>query len=385
MRSLIPLLWLAAAVAGATPRDPAPEEVALRAADASVAGGALSKRYECININGSYAESLFVSQETAAILVTIDAAATLPVTHAPAAVPPYRVVRLHRAGGEWRVESVAIPEDDVAALVASARDASARTAILGECERFVTPELARRISERADALDAQSDSDHADDLAATARAIAADLGDRGEEARAMWVLGKTLDTRDRIPEARRAHEEAYELAKQAGDDRLIAAALAGIGRERVRLGDSGARDALEQAREMATRLGEDRIAAMATLSIGILVERGGEFSKALQLYGEAVRRAERAGDRVETARVLAQTGSTYAAMNDPLLGYDFIRRGLDAYREAHNVRGVIRTLRNMADMEAADRHFADAEKHLREVEKLLETYPNPRTSAFYGE
>src|SRR5438270_850932 len=233
MRSLIPILWLAAAVAGAAPRDPAPEEVALRAANASVAAGALSKRYECVALNGSTAEPLFVSQETAAILVTIDAAATLPVTHAPAAVPPYRLVRLRRAGGEWRVESVALPEDEVAAL-------------------------------------------------------------------------------------------------------------AGIGRERVRLGDAGARDVLEQAREMATRLGEDRIAAMAMLSLGILVERGGEFSKALQLYGEAVRRAERAGDRVETARVLAQTGSTYAAMNDPLLGYDFIHRGLDGYREAHNVRGVIR-------------------------------------------
>src|SRR5438067_3712258 len=269
MRSLIPILWLAAAVAGAAPRDPAPEEVALRAANASVAAGALSKRYECVALNGSTAEPLFVSQETAAILVTIDAAATLPVTHAPAAVPPYRLVRLRRAGGEWRVESVALPEDEVAALVVSARDASARATILGECERFVTPELARRISERADALDAQSDSDHADDLAATARAIAADWGDRGEEARAMWVLGKTLDTRDRIPEARRAHQEAYALAKQAGDDRLIAASLAGIGRERVRLGDAGARDALEQAREMATRLGEDRIVAMAMLSLGI--------------------------------------------------------------------------------------------------------------------
>src|SRR5260370_13214257 len=106
--------------------------------------------------------------------------------------------------------------------------ASPGLAILNECESYATPELARRLVERADVLDSQSDSGHAADLAGTAHGIAIEWRNPFEEARAMWLLAKTLDTRDRVHEARTAYEAAHQAATRADPANLIAATLAGL-------------------------------------------------------------------------------------------------------------------------------------------------------------
>src|ERR1051325_9536807 len=116
--------------------------------------------------------------------------------------------------------------------------------------------------------------------------------------------------------------------------------------------------------------------------LGAMEEHSGNYPEALKKYTEAGHQAEAAGDLITVAASLAQTGITYDYMKNSARADYFIRRGIEIYRRAGNMRGVIRNLRNLADMEGADHHTAEAERDLSEVERLLVKYPNARTSAF---
>jgi CHAT domain-containing protein len=333
------------------------------------------KRYECVTPSGARAEAVEVTEDSALVLVDAAAAAALPVTHTPQEFPANWLVRLQRDGERWRVASVSVPETGIAAAIALAPDAAARAAILRDCDGFVTPELARRICERGDALDSRCDSQHADDLADLARSIAVDWGNRAEEARAMWLHAKSLDTRDQTAASTKAYSAAWEVAKSAADSDLIAATLVGHGAERTRIGDMSFREDFETGYRMALQTGNERVAAMAIFRSGIVAEYEGRYVDALRKYDEAVQRAERAGDVVVQAWATTEIGVTYDYMNNRPLSFPYMRRGIALFRKAHNNRGVIRSLRNFADMEAAD-------SMLDEVEELLKQVPNPRTSAY---
>ena len=340
------------------------------------------KRYECVTPSGARAEAVEVTEDSALVLVNAAAAAALPVTHTPQEFPANWLVRLQRDGEQWRVASVSVPETGVAAAIGLAPNAAGRAAILRDCDGFVTPELARRICERGDAVDSRCDSKHADDLADVARTIAVDWGNRAEEARAMWLHAKSLDTRDQIGASEKAYAAAWEVAKIAADSDLIAATLVGRAAERTRVGDMSFRKDLDTGYRMALQTGNERVAAMAIFRSGVVDEYEGRYVDALRKYDEAAQRAERAGDVVVQAWATTEIGVTYDYMNNHTLSFPFMRRGIALFRKAHNIRGVIRSLRNFADMEASDSMLDAAEAHLNEVEELLKQVPSPRTSTY---
>ena len=356
--------------------------------DAALAGADLTafdvvrKRYECVTGAAARGETILASGDAAVVRVEVAAQATLPLTHATGDFPPNWIVRLRRDGGRWQVASLAIPEADVAGALARATGAGARVAILAACPRFITPELARRICERGDALDSSSDSIHAAELADEARGIARECGSRAEEVRATWLTAKTLESREQFGAALKVYESAQAMAATAGDAALIAATAVGVAACHARNGDFSHTPELEKAYALALQLGDERTAAVARFRIGIVDEYAGRYAAALAKYAEAAERAKRAGDRLTEAGAVAQSGVAYEYMNHHDLSYDFVRRGIELFRQAGNIRGVIRNLRNLADMEAGDEHLDEAEQHLREVEALLEKAPNPRTTAY---
>lgn len=245
-----------------------------------------------------------------------------------------------------------------------------------------TADRVRRLCARGDAMDARSDSAGAEKLARAARELAHECGDPASEARALCLLGKTFDSRDRLAPAREAYEAAYRLAVAAGDPELIATALAGIGTERIRGGEAGQTAELLEALQLANELRNDRIAAMALLRLGQSSHYAGNYVEALRKYEECWRRAAKAKDLVLEASATGGAGLTYDYMNNHRQANKHVLRAVALFRRAGNLPGVIRYLRNLADMEIWQNHPAKAEKYLREVERLLPKAPNDRTSAY---
>jgi CHAT domain-containing protein len=255
-------------------------------------------------------------------------------------------------------------------------------ALLSRHPDWATPELARKLCERADALDMRSESQRAEELAGLAREVAVHCGDAAGEARALWVTGKSRDSRDLLAPARQAYEEGYIAALRAQDHHLIAATLAGIGTEYVRAGDTDRRAELRDALELARSIGDDRIAAIALARLGYCDQNDGNYAEALRKYDGTIPLARRGHDLVVEAMVVGNTGNIYEAMNNHVLGMEYLHRGIALFRRAHNITGAIRYIRNLADNETWDGRWEEAEEHLAEVERLLRSDPNDRISAF---
>jgi CHAT domain-containing protein len=311
------------------------------------------------------------------------AVASLDVMTRDESFPSHWLVRLRRGTSGWRVVSFDVRERLLAERVAAAPGAVARRALLAAQPELVTPELARRLADQSEQLDTRNDPLAAEELATLAREIAEDWGDLAGQARALRVLGRAFNSDQKLNASRRAYEEGHALAERAHDPALIAATLIGIASVRMRSGDfDRLREDFEEGLRLARSADDDRTAGLALQRLASLDQRAGRFDAALREYDQALVLARRAGDQFLEAIINADAGITYDYMNSRVLAYRYIRRGIELFRRAGNTSGVIRNLRNMADMEAWDKRNADAEKHLREVEILLRRYPNDRTSAF---
>jgi len=318
-------------------------------------------------------------------LVEIDgksAAVSLDVMAQEAGFPSHWLVRLRRSRSGWRAVSFDVQESLLADGVAAAGDLDARRRLLAEHPALITPELSRRLSGRSDEIEERSDGRRAEEVAQLALEVAEDWDDVAGQARALWAAGRATNSLDKIDVAIRDYSDGYALAARVNDTALMAANLVGLGTEFLRKGELDRTKELDEGLRLAQLAHDDRIAWMATHRLANVDRVAGRYDAAVRKFEQAAILAKRAGDAVGQAMATSDIGITYDYMNSRALAYDYIRRGVALYRRTSNTIGLIRNIRNMADMEAWDERYADAEKHLREVEVLLRQYPNDRTSAF---
>ena len=310
------------------------------------------------------------------------AAVSLDVMAQEAGFPSHWLVRLRRGQSGWRAVRFDVQESLLADRIAAAAGLDAGRRLLAENPALVTPELSRRLSERSDEIEERSDGRHAEEVAQLALEVAEDWDDVAGQARALWAAGRATNLLDRLDVAIRDYSEGYALAARVNDTALMAANLVGLGTEYLRKGELNRTKELEEGLRLARLAHDDRIAWMATHRLANVDRVAGRYDAAIRKYEEAVILAARAGDASGQAAATSDIGITYDYMNSRALAYIYIRRGVALYRRTANTIGLIRNIRNMADMEAWDERYADAEKHLREVEALLRQHPNDRTSAF---
>jgi tetratricopeptide (TPR) repeat protein/DNA-binding XRE family transcriptional regulator len=99
------------------------------------------------------------------------------------------------------------------------------------------------------------------------------------------------------------NQTALDIARRLGDEAHEAITLADRGRHLIVAGRCReAIDCLEQTVDLYSKLGEEAAAALALRNIGIAHRQSGRFAAALDVYGDALARAEGASDTL--ARVL---------------------------------------------------------------------------------
>jgi CHAT domain-containing protein/tetratricopeptide (TPR) repeat protein len=344
---------------------------------------ALNGRYVCVYVTGARAEPSG-TQDGETVRVVIDGFGELPGSHAIAPLPANWDVRLQRIAQQWRIGRVSIAEASLAdALIADYRTSAARGALLDTHPDADRTELARQLSDKGFAIDVTGDYARAEAIAEVALAIARDGGGDDASARAICLRGRARDGQDRTEDALADYEEARRLAERSGDRETVAASLVGIGTLTMEKGnDVAGASAVNSALNEALAIGNDRIAATALLILGNRQQSAADFVAALQLYDDAAARAERSGDLLINAAAVANSGLVYDRMNNSDLGSRYLRRAIVLYRKAGNVRGVIRNLRNLAEVQTQANEIEQAETTLREIDQQLRKHFDARVAAY---
>jgi len=338
----------------------------------------LNGRYACIYVTGAREET---SGEI--VRMVIDGFGELPGSHAIAPLPANWEVHLQRSGQTGRVARAGISEAAIADALIAARTASARDALLEANPNADRAELARQLSEKGFAINITGDFARAEAIAELALAVARDGGGDDATARAIWLRARARDGQDRLDEAIADYEEARRLAERSGDREIVAASLVGIGTMRIVKGDPAAGESVvKSALDEALAIDNDRFAATALLILGNQQQVAADFAVALRRYDDATIHAKRSGDLVIEAAALANSGLVYDKLNNYELSAHYLRHAITLYRKAGNVRGIIRNLRNLAEVETEAADLGRAEATLREIDLLLRDHFDARVAAY---
>ena len=340
------------------------------------------RRFECVRHAGTSVTAATVSGDDAFVELLVSATGDLPLTHVPREFPPRWRMHLRRDGDGWRVVRAGSMERDLAAVLAWS-DPPAQDAMLRDCGDLASPELVYQLVELGTVLGSKGEYAREERLASIALGIAGDLRDPLSRARALWLLARAKDSMDAYDAALPLYDEARILADANGDRETTARALVGYGFTHVNRYDfAKAKGPLAEGLAIALSVGDHMIADNAHLGMATMHLFSGEYIEALRDLDQAREHAEKAGDRVVVAAATANSGLVFHEMNSYYVAADRLREAIAVYRELGNVRGEMRNLRNLADIEAGVRHLETASAYLDRIDAYLAKVPNDRQAAF---
>jgi len=169
-----------------------------------------------------------------------------------------------------------------------------------------SPTLARALTHAGWVAYWQGDYERSRSLAEQGLAVARDLGDAMEIARAVNLLGGVFHIADEDFEAaRRCYAEAYEIRSTLKDDWGISSSLNNLALAQYDAGDyETAESLMRDALARVDVLGDRRARANALDSLARIVLERGKYAEARRYHSECLALAQELGDKVDTADAL---------------------------------------------------------------------------------
>ncbi len=200
-----------------------------------------------------------------------------------------------------------------------------------------------------------------------ARRLAARLGLRTLEGRALWGLGHHAWVEGDLTKAARLLLEAKSVFEESEDLAELGEVMRNLGRLLREQGKvDAARDALDHAVRVANQVGNLRMRSAAYEEMARVWVQRGDLERAEEAVGHAGRLARSAGDRLHRGRVLTIEGVIAARRGDRpkarrLLGQAVRVLGrVGAKDEAAEVSRDLALLRGPATSSEADHYVAQA-------------------------
>jgi predicted ATPase len=218
-----------------------------------------------------------------------------------------------------------------------------------------------------------------------AAALGKDAGDARLRARALNGLGFLAFVQRDMPQMMRACGESLALARESGDEPEIALALA-LNAFSCFLRGSQAREPeelkraatlCEDSRALALRAGDAWTLSFATNMLGSLALRRGDYERAAALLQEAVPLARAVGDNQSVAYVLANRGEAELGLGRGDAAKKAFAESLDLFLDAGHKAGFPLPLAGLADIARAEGRFLKAARLLGAVESLREAVGIP--------
>lgn len=182
-----------------------------------------------------------------------------------------------------------------------------------------SPTLARALTHAGWVAYWQGDYERSRALAEQGLAVARDLGDPMETARAVNLLGGVLHIADEDFEgARRCYAEAYDIRLRLNDRWGIASSLNNLALAEYDAGDyETAETLMQEALTQVDALGDRRARANALDSLARIVLERGKYAEARRYHSECLALAQELGDKVDSADALDGLARVAVAEGDP--------------------------------------------------------------------
>ncbi len=203
------------------------------------------------------------------------------------------------------------------------------------------------------------------------------------QAEALTWVGRCLWNLNRPEEARAAHDQALDLARELGEAGLQADNLYLLGRLADEAGESRQgvdlqRQALEKAQQSGNLTTEFNV--LNNLAIGY--DHLGEMQTALGLYTQALTLARQSSNRSAEIRILTNLGGTHRVLGEWEKAFDRYKAALDMTVSTGD-RGMTATiLINLADVYSHRRELAEARDSLSRALALGRQIGNRKIQVF---
>jgi predicted ATPase/DNA-binding SARP family transcriptional activator len=199
-------------------------------------------------------------------------------------------------------------------------------------------------------------------LAATGAGAAPEV-----RAKALRSAGVLAQRQGDYEPARAFHGESLDLARQAGDQRAVAAAVHGLGNLAALQGDlAGARSRYEQSLEIGRALDDDHVVAAALTNLGTVAHNRAEFDEARRLSEESLAVRRRMGDRHGIAMVTGNLAYLAFQQGSRAEARALYEESLALRRELGDRPGIANSLCNLGYLALAEGDLGAATALLEE-------------------
>jgi CHAT domain-containing protein/Tfp pilus assembly protein PilF len=188
------------------------------------------------------------------------------------------------------------------------------------------------------------------------------LGDPGQEAHTLTVIGYTHSRLAEYQKALDYYKRALPLSREAGDRSGEAMVLYNLGLVYNYLSDhQQALDFYNQALQIHRATGDRSMEAATLGNMGAVYSGLGEQQKALELFNQALPPKRAVGDSSGEATLLNNIGLVNSYLGEQQKALEFFNRALPILRAIGDSRGEATTLNNIASVYA---NFGDHRKAL---------------------
>lgn len=248
---------------------------------------------------------------------------------------------------------------------------------LSKCEEALAGQLddpgeeARALEVKAQVLHRLGRNAEALVVAERAESLVRDLGDPALSARIANTRGNTLQSMARYAEALACFEAALPLWRAAEDPPGEERSLMNVATSRCYLGDMyGCMSLLYQCLELARRRGDRGAEGNALHNIGSLGTTFGEFDRARENVEQALAIFEEIGDRYRQAMALTTLGGVLASLDRATEARPMLERALAVRQEIGDRDGEQFTRANLGRVLTHLGRHDDAKRHYEEALRL---------------
>jgi predicted ATPase len=187
----------------------------------------------------------------------------------------------------------------------------------------------------------------------------------------LLALGTNDCYRDLYAESAVSLEEAVDVARTAGDHRVVAASLSWLGFVRLLVDDlNGAREAFEECREVSAELGGPLMLGFALSKLGLLADAEGDYAAAIRLHLEARELFAKAGDDAGAGYTQSRASMSAYCLGDYEQAMEHALAGYEGFEHANHRWGMTAALCRLGFAAAALNRFDEARGHLRRALEL---------------
>ena len=141
-------------------------------------------------------------------------------------------------------------------------------------------------------------------------------------------------------EAIRYAEKGIELAKEIGNDKLLAGCYGSVGYAYINLDNSKAAEFTNKALEIRKKITDYAGIATSLNVLGVLHYYEGDYLESIKYHLEALKRREEIGDPIRTATSYNNIALVNIALENYEEALDYLNKGLKIRKETNNKRAI---------------------------------------------